>query len=190
MGKTLFASLVIVFLLTWAALPSGAEDDWYSYEGYRLSLPQPEMGCPFPDYSLPNTEGTEVRFSDFTGDVIILAFCSCYTDTCCAIIDALEDLKSAYAGEGLVTLIVCSEIAPELAKEGYAGILGQCSEAADVVLIDTQRKAKGRFEVRKLPTTFLVDANFCTRSRATSVGALYTKEFRRRLQEVLAERRK
>lgn len=98
-------------------------------------------------------------------------------------IDALEDVKSTYAGEGPVTPIVCSEIAPALKKEGCAGILGQCSEAADVVLLDEQREVKGRFGVRLLPTTFLIDANFCSRSRATSVGALCKKEFRRRLRK-------
>lgn len=61
-------------------------------------------------------------------------------------IDALEDVKSTYAGEGPVTPIVCSEIAPAL-------------------------------------KTFLIDANFCSRSRATSVGALCKKEFRRRLRK-------
>jgi hypothetical protein len=122
------------------------------------------------------------------GSFILLSFCSCYTDSCCAIVDALEELKSSYAAEGLVTLVVCSEIAPTLEKDGYAGILGQCAEAADMVLIDEGKRAKGRFKIRRLPTTFLLNASFCARYKVTTAGALYTKTFRDLLETVLKEK--
>jgi hypothetical protein len=188
MKKVLFILAVALNFIMAGALSCRGEEDLYKYEGFRLTLPMPEMGCPFPDYVLPDSAGNPVRFSDYAGSVILLSFCSCYTDTCCAIVDALEELKSSYAAEGLVTLVVCSEIAPVLEKDGYAGILGQCAEAADVVLIDEGKRAKGRFEIRRLPTTFLLDASFCSRYKVTTAGALYTKTFRDLLETVLKEK--
>jgi peroxiredoxin len=144
----------------------------------------PEVGAEAPDFSLPDIEGKSVALGDFRGKPILLVFCSCYTDTCCSIVSAVDDLVGKYGERGLVVPIVCAEIPKVLKEEGYAGLTDKCGEG-HLFLVDEDRKAKGSYKVRQLPTSFLVDRDMIIRSRVRGVRELYNEEFRRDLEELL-----
>jgi len=152
---------------------------------WRLDIPRPEKGCEFPDFSLPDTSGTMVSFKEFGGKPILLAFCSCYTDTCCPILARLEELRAKYAGK-VVVILVCCETAPALAKDSFRKLEEQCRGSADRVLIDDGWQTRIPFLVSALPTTYLIDPSFCMRFKAVTVADLNTPEFAAELERVLA----
>lgn len=152
----------------------------------ELSLPK--EGCEFPDFPLQEPTGATVWFRDFQGKVLLVSFCSCYTDACCAIIDALEAIRREFGAE-ILSLVVCSEIAPALAEKQLEGIRSQCADAADRVLLDEQGQGRAFFAVTALPTVFLVDGSFCLRGTALTVAEASAPAFRDRIRRVLEERR-
>ena len=64
----------------------------------------PEVGEEALDFSLPATDGREVKLSDFKGKVILLSFWSCYTDSCSTAVRTINALLEEYGGKGLSAL--------------------------------------------------------------------------------------
>ena len=178
--KAFVGGLVVLALLALAEeVPAeGGQLAW------RLDVPHPEEGCEFPDFPLPDTDGAMVWFNDYRGKPILLAFCSCYTDTCCPILGELEELRRRN-GERIAIILVCCETAPVLAQDGYRRLEERCRGIADRVLIDEGWHTKVPFLVSELPTTYLIDPTFCMRFKAVSVAELNTPEFAAELQRVL-----
>lgn len=177
----LFRSVLWFSTATFLLLPTLVQG-----ESYRGTGPLPNIGCETPDFTLPDTKGNMVSLSDFKGKVILLSFWSCYTDKCFTSTKALDDLIVEFAGRGFAAPTVCSEIPPTLAENDYAGLLKRCS-AGQTVLIDKGKKQKGRYKVRRLPASFLIDTDFCIREKFVGVAPLLKPEFRARVLELLAE---
>jgi hypothetical protein len=175
--------LSLVLALLAAADPSGAMRDWRMPE---VAEKGPEIGCEFPDFPLPDTSGKMVWFNDYKGKVLLVSFCSCYTDTCCSVIETLEKIRGSHNGN-LLTVMVCCETAPALEKDGFQLLRTQCRDAADVVLIDKIGETLEPFRIGELPTTYLIDGDFCVRYKAESVGALNMTEFLEELDRALED---
>ena len=173
-----FLSSVFVLTVLLVAGPGTAADGW------RIKGGVPEIGAPAPDFTLPSADGDTVSVGDFRGKVIVIAFSSCYADTCCQIVQAIDSLEEEYAARGMDVLLVCSEIPPTLAEEGYAALKERCG-AGHTHLIDGDRAIKSAYKVRQLPTSFLVDRDFVIRARVRGVRDLYGAEFRGLLEELL-----
>lgn len=112
-------------------------------------------GSPAPEFTLPDTTGSQVRLKDFEGKVVLLSFWSCYTDTCFTTVQVFEDLLARLGPLGLVAPTVCEEIPPALAADGYAGLLKRCS-TGQKILVDPERQVRTRYRVRQLPTSILI----------------------------------
>jgi hypothetical protein len=152
---------------------------------WRLDIPRPEKGCEFPDFPLPDTAGKMVWFNDYRGKPLLLTFCSCYTDTCCPILNELEQVRARFSGR-VTMILVCCETSPALAQDGYLKLRQQCRDIADRVLIDDGWLTRVPFLVSELPTTYLIDPAFCLRFKAVSVADLNTPEFAAELERVVA----
>lgn len=175
-------AIAILFTCTTLILGQGATGGAYT----RGEAPQPEVGEEFPDFTLPDVDGREVSLRDFRGKVILLSFWSCYTDTCFTSVRIIEALIRDYSAGGLVAPTVCSEIPPALAKNSYAELLKRCG-AGQIILIDVEKKMKGRFNIRQVPTTFLIDRDQLLREKFTGVPPLMRKEFREAVRSLVAE---
>jgi hypothetical protein len=174
---------VVAFIVFFLTAPAAAMNEWV------LPLPdepRARVGCEFPDFPLSDIDGNTVWFNDYKGRPLLVAFCSCYTDTVCAVIDSLERIRGSLDGD-LFTIIVCSETAPALAEEGYRGLRSECSEAADLVLVDPQGETRRPFRVEVMPTVYLIDGDFCVRHRAVDVSGLNSPAFREQLQGMMEE---
>lgn len=179
-----FLSLLFIFpVLLASVVSSGAMKEWRLPE---TAGNKPEIGCEFPDFPLPDTSGKMVWFNDYKGKVLLVSFCSCYTDTCCSTIETLEKIRESRK-ENLLTVMVCTETAPALEKDGFQLLKTQCRDAADVVLIDKAGETLEPFRVEELPTTYLIDGDFCVRYKAESVGALNMTEFLEELDRALQD---
>ena len=178
-------AILAVFVILSLGVPSSVVLAQPGGATWRLEIPRPEKGCEFPDFPLPDTDGKLVWFNDYRGKPLLLTFCSCYTDTCCPILNELEQLRARYGGR-VTMILVCCETSPALARGAYLKLREQCRGLADRVLIDDGWVTKVPFLVNELPTTYLIDPTFCLRFKAVSVADLNTPEFAAELERVVA----
>jgi hypothetical protein len=176
----ILASVLTVLIL---AAPSSGMQKW--------NLPpwsdgRVETGCEFPDVPLTDIDGNTVWFNDFRGQPMMVVFCSCYTDTACSVIESLKKIRNMQPVD-IFTVIVCCETAPALAEEGYRQLKEECRDAVDLVLIDDHGDTTRPFRLEVLPTTYLVDGDFCVRHRALYVSGLNAPAFRESLKAVHEE---
>ena len=119
------------------------------------------VGALAPDFALPAWRGSNVRLSEYRGQVVVLAFWSSRCAVCATQLADLDQLQRTYGSAGLVTLAVSVDDDMQQARK-YAR-----DHAASVPLLLDERRAVGRaFGVDRLPTTLLID-------RAGRVRQLY-----------------
>jgi hypothetical protein len=179
--KAMLAVLVILSL----GVPPSVAPAQQGAMTWRLDIPSPEKGCEFPDFPLPDTDGKLVWFNDYRGKPLLITFCSCYTDTCCPILNELAQVRTRYSGR-VTIILICCETSPALARGGYLKLEEQCRGIADRVLVDDGWLTRVPFLVSELPTTYLIDPAFCLRFKAVSVADLNTPEFAAELERVAA----
>lgn len=146
----------------------------------------PEVGAETLDFSLPSTEGREMKLSDFKGKVILLSFWSCYTDQCFTSVNIIRDLLEEFHAQGLVAPTVCSEIPEALTRNNYAELLKRCG-LGQAVLVDEDRDVKGAYKVRRLPSSFLIGRDFKLREIVSGTARLREAEFRESITTLLEQ---
>jgi peroxiredoxin len=172
--RTWFAAAVAVGLL--AAAPAPAAD---------IEIAEPiAAGAAAPEFTLPDTGGKAVNLGDFAGKVVLLTFWSCYTDTCFTTVKVFEDLLAQLGPLGLVAPTVCEEIPPALAADNYAGLLKRCS-TGQKILVDAERKVRGLYRVRQLPTSILIGPDMKIREVVRGVPPLRDPALHARIEQLV-----
>ena len=82
------------------------------------------VGATAPDFTAHTTAGGEIALSDYRGDVILLDFWGSWCAPCRKSMPHLDDLVSTYGGDGLVAIIVSTDVDESdsiefLADNGY-----------------------------------------------------------------------
>ena len=83
------------------------------------------MGCEFPDFPLPDTDGRLVWFNDYRGRPLLITFRSCSTDTCCPVLHEPEQVRARHSGR-VTVILVCCETSPALARGSDLKLQQQC----------------------------------------------------------------
>ena len=179
MVRVLFIAACLLFLP--AATVLGGEVNW---QDVSLDLPQPQLGRPFPDLELPDTDGVITALSMRRGRPILVAFCACYAETACSVLRTIEKIRSEY-GDAVEVVLVCSEVASSWRKQGYDSLLRRAEGLVDVVLIDEEGKTRVPYLVGSYPTTYLVDRDFILRFHGRSIADLNGEKFRTELKDRL-----
>jgi peroxiredoxin len=170
------AAVAALWLLGAAPAPCPAAD---------IELLEPiARGSAAPDFTLAATDGRKVKLSDYAGKVILLSFWSCYADTCFTTVPVFEELLSRLGPLGLVAPTICEEIPPALAADNYAGLLQRCS-TGQTVLLDPQRKVRGRYRVRQLPTSILIGPDLKVVEVVRGVPALREPALHERIEALV-----
>ena len=173
-----FGSAALTLLL--AASPAAAEG--------TLKLPRqtPGAGHAPTEFTLHDTTGRPVSLSDFAGMVVLLSFWSCYTDACFSAVSVLQDFIREFGTERFVIPTVCSEVPNSLAADNYAGLLNRCS-VGQVILVDEERKVQEIYNLRKMPTAFLIGPDFRIREVVHNTARLREPGFRKKIAELMRE---
>lgn len=154
-------------------------------QALELEILEPaSVGAPAPDFTLADTAGKPVSLSDFKGQVILLTFWSCHTDTCFTTVKVFEDLLTRLGPLGLAAPTLCEEIPPALAADNYAGLLQRCS-TGQKILLDPTRGVRERYRVRQLPTTILIGPDLTVLEIVRGVPPLRNPEFHARIEELV-----
>jgi peroxiredoxin len=112
----------------------------------------PLQGKPALDFALRSVTGTNVRLSDYRGDVVLLSFWGSRCGQCQPQLAALDRLQATYGSAGLVTLGVNVDDDQAAAKE-FAG----ARHVGFALLLDPAKSVARSYRVDALPLVLLVD---------------------------------
>ncbi|MBS3943073.1 MAG: TlpA family protein disulfide reductase [Dethiobacter sp.] len=113
----------------------------------------PQAGNTAPDFTIPDAlTGQNVSLSDFRGKAVLLNFWSTWCSACRAQKPDLIDAYFDFADQGLIILGVNLGESAQVVRE-YANQQG----IPYALLLDTEQKVADLYQVRGIPTTFLID---------------------------------
>ncbi len=114
------------------------------------------VGQRAPEFSLPGTDDSTVRLSDYAGNVVILEFWMSTCPACQASMAGLEALRVRYEAQGLVVIVLSIDQTATgandfLRRAGYTGFVS----AIDIYW--PTRPTRAAYDVGHVPHTFLID---------------------------------
>ncbi len=116
----------------------------------KVTVPQKVLSA--PSFDLPGLKKGSMRLSDYKGKLVLLNFWASFCAPCRVEMPALENLWQRYRERGLVVLALSADRdnlkqVGRLIKEGGYSF---------PVLLDTEGEVRKTYEVRALPTTYLI----------------------------------
>ncbi|WP_455210020.1 TlpA disulfide reductase family protein [Kaarinaea lacus] len=135
-----------------------------------------------PDFTLKSLKGSNLKLSEFRGDVVMINFWATWCGPCRQEMPILNDLYLKYRDTGFTLLGVNVE--------------KNSSKAADMirdlrvvypVLFDTDNKVSKLYEVNDMPTTVLVDRDGNMRYLHRGYVQGTEDEYVRQVRELMAE---
>ena len=116
------------------------------------SSPAPQVGKQAPDFQLPNLEGQSISLSDFRGNPILLNFWAVRCPTCRFEMPFIQGIFEEQSDTGVVILAINIGEAPSTVKDFI-----QSGNYSFPVLLDTNQEIALEYNIRAIPTTFLID---------------------------------
>jgi peroxiredoxin len=112
----------------------------------------PLLGQPAADFALRSVAGTNVRLSEYRGDVVLLSFWGSRCGQCLPQLAALDRLQATYGAAGLVTLGVNVDDDQAAARDFADG-----RRLGFALLLDPAKSVARSYRVDALPLVVLVD---------------------------------
>ncbi len=153
-GKPLLISLSVLFIFLLLVLDfpaEGREEDLYT----KIRISQIKGGKRAPDFSLPDLQGRKVGLKQFRGKIVLLNFWATWCGPCKEEMPFLEILHKQFKEKDFAVLTVSVDyegarpVQEFIRKQGYTF----------PVLLDPKSEVLDLFEVKGIPTTFLIDKN-------------------------------
>jgi cytochrome c biogenesis protein CcmG/thiol:disulfide interchange protein DsbE len=141
--------------LGWGALIVGALAITYTYAPTSGKLPvaAPDARKPAADFKLIDSDGKEVRLSDYKDKVVLLNFWATWCGPCEVEIPWFKEFERTYKDRGFAVLGVSSD------EEGWAAVRPYMKAQAMNyrVLLDDGKLPSPYKEIEALPTTYVLD---------------------------------
>jgi peroxiredoxin len=137
-----------------------------------------QVGQTASDFHLSSLDGEPVALSDYRGQVVVVNLWATWCPPCKAEMPAINTFYKAYRDEGFVVLAVNSQ---EDAATVQTFI--QANGFSFPVLLDQQAEVINRYQVRGLPTTFIIDRDGIIRYVHT--GAITENQLERIIKPLL-----
>ncbi|HET9977123.1 MAG TPA: TlpA disulfide reductase family protein [Burkholderiaceae bacterium] len=135
-----------------------------------------------PDFTLRQVEGANLRLAEQRGNVVLVNFWATWCGPCRVEMPHLNRLYDKYRGAGFVLLGVNIDDDPAAAK-ALAAKLG----LKFPVLLDTDKKVVGAYDLNAMPATVLIDRDgrvrHLHRGYRDGVEATYEQQVRDLLKE-------
>lgn len=113
-----------------------------------------KIGFTAPDFTLPAVDGREITLSDYRGRPVVLNFWASWCGPCRYEVPAFKALYERYPEEQVVIIAVATQDDPDSAR-GYA----IADKLNFVIPVDPRGIVAGLYNIRGLPTTFIIDEN-------------------------------
>lgn len=105
-----------------------------------------------PDFALRAVDGSNLRLSEFRGEVVLLSFWAQWCGECRQALGPLDDLYSKYQRAGLKLLAINVDEDPERAASAVRNL-----KVSFPVLIDRDKRASLAYQVPSMPYVVLID---------------------------------
>jgi len=150
-GKVFLRSLSLVFILLVSLVftAEGREDDLFS----RIRINPIKGDKRVPDFSLKDLTGKKVEIKQYKGKIIFLNFWATWCGPCKEEMPSLEVLHRQFKGENFVLLTISVDY------EGLKPVREFLNKQRYTfpVLLDPNGEILDLFEVKGIPTTFIID---------------------------------
>ncbi len=152
---------LICGLGVWVALLGAACDTGYSDgpseeksgEPVVFRPARPEIGARAPAFTLTDLQGKRQSLPDYRGDVVLLNFWATWCGPCLVEMPSMENLYRDLKHEGFAILAVSSDPQGREVTRPFAASRGLTFP----VLHDADYRVSGRYGVRTLPMSFVID---------------------------------
>jgi peroxiredoxin len=148
--KIIFNCLFVLLLLLILHFPAeGGEEDLFS----KIKISPIKGDKKAPDFSLKDLNGKKVGLKQFKGKIILLNFWATWCSPCKEEMPGLEVLHQKFKGKNFVLLAISVDyggfkpVQEFINKQHYTFS----------VLLDPKCEALDLFEIKGIPTTFIID---------------------------------
>lgn len=107
------------------------------------------------DFELKNSNGDNVKLSDYKGKVIVLNFFATWCPPCKAELPGFVKMVNEYNGKDVVFVFIDVGEGEETVKSFLAA-----NNYNFTPLMDYDSKVSGMYDVRGIPTTFIINKDF------------------------------
>jgi peroxiredoxin len=150
-GRAFFRcfSVILILLVSFSFTAEGGEDDFYS----KMRINPIKGNKKAPDFSLKDLKGREVEIKQFKGKVIFLNFWATWCGPCKEEMPGMEALHRQLKEKNFVMLTISVDY------EGIRPVQEFINKHQYTfpVLLDPKGETLDLFEVKGIPTTFLID---------------------------------
>jgi peroxiredoxin len=142
-------SLVLILLVNLALTAEGQRDDLFS----RIRINPIRGDVRVPDFSLKDLTGKKVEIKQYKGKIIFLNFWATWCGPCKEEMPSLEVLHQKFKGENFVLLTISVDYGGLKPVQGFINK----HRYTFPVLLDANGETLDLFEVKGIPTTFIID---------------------------------
>ncbi|ACL71644.1 peroxiredoxin-like protein [Thioalkalivibrio sulfidiphilus HL-EbGr7] len=135
-----------------------------------------------PDFTLKSASGENLRLSDFRGQVVLLNFWATWCAPCRQEMPPLNALHERYQRLGFVVLGVSIDDDPRVAAR-----MAQQLSVSYPILFDTDKRISRLYEVRAMPSTYLIDRDGRVRHVHLGYRDGYIEMYQQQVRELLQE---
>ena len=177
-----FLQLAVITALFTLLVNAHAAWDVQPKLGYRLTpLPKP---VPAPPFTLADMDEEEHSLEDLRGKVILLNFWATWCPPCRREMPSMERLYQKLSGDNF-TVIAINQMEDPDHVFAYTGQLDV--DPTFTILYDTDSKVSNSFDVKGLPTTYLIDKQGNIRYRAIGGREFDHPEVEKQIMELMQE---
>lgn len=152
--------------------------------------PQPTVGHAAPDFTAADVRGHPVRLADFRGKrAVLLNFWATWCVPCRLEMPTMEQAYRDYKARGLEILAVSIDVGHPLVVAVNVAQFMEELKLTFPALLDPEMEVARRYRVFGIPVTFLIDREGIIRAREQGFQDWTSPESRKKLQELLAQRR-
>ena len=138
-----------------------------------------QQGQPAPDFRLASPEGDLFNLSDYAGQVVLVNMWATWCPPCKAEMPAINSFYEAHREQGFTVLAVNSQ-----EDAGAVNAFIQTGGFSFPVLLDVEAEVMELYQVRGLPTSFIIDRNGAIRHVQT--GPITEKQLEQLVLPLLA----
>jgi len=178
MNKMLKAILLVMLALGLVmAGCSGNSEDTGDPESAEETSQHPWIGKPAPDFQFQDADGQSTSLSDFQGKAVLINFWQVRCVPCRLEMPYIQEIYEEWSGKELVVLAINFGEDPS-----QVGAFLQTYGFSFPVLLDMRGTIAQMYNVRPIPTTFLIDKDGIIQDM--KIGAFQSKT---EIEEILSK---
>ena len=148
---TIITALVLLAGLAWIWLSRSPQDGTTAGK-----IPAPQKGFLAPDFTLPDSSGTEITLSELRGRPVLLNIWASWCPACRAEMPAMQRTYQDYSDQGF-TILAVNAADQDNMDDAISFVEG--NQLTFPILFDTDGRVSRLYQVRAMPTSFFIDSD-------------------------------